>query len=436
MASTAGLVPITRAFLAKYYDKYPLPESQFDIAQISRAIKDESSRLDALRAKDPDDKLVAQLEFAPPHKMDENLWKNREKIEELLYLLDRQQWPEKLQESEQAQGSESNGRVLEKLEQSLRSLLKTITSFQTASSERVANMVFTYMPQDFRGSVLKMQRERSEKRRQAEVEALDKAGGSIHDRYSLLWRQQMDRRRQLAGLGSASGVYKTFVKYLVGVPQVLLDFVRQINDHNGPMEEQRQRYGPPLYQLTACVAHLHIFLVLWWATYEQQLERSAELLTLLDNSVTAYTQEFESFLTFIGEVFENSPFLISAEEAGLGDGEVVEDFKETVIANGKTHEVVVTVEVEGSLVAWDFQLTSGKDVGFSVDFVDSSGTSKPMLPYRRYDADQGNFYSPSVGCYKLIWDNSYSTFYRKSLRYKVDAVPPVADAQADGDGLN
>lgn len=53
MASTAGLVPITRAFLAKYYDKYPLPESQFDIAQISRAIKDESSRLDALRAKDP-----------------------------------------------------------------------------------------------------------------------------------------------------------------------------------------------------------------------------------------------------------------------------------------------------------------------------------------------------------------------------------------------
>lgn len=44
----------------------------------------------------PDDKLVAQLEFAPPHKMDENLWKNREKIEELLYLLDRQQWPEKV----------------------------------------------------------------------------------------------------------------------------------------------------------------------------------------------------------------------------------------------------------------------------------------------------------------------------------------------------
>jgi hypothetical protein len=28
------------------------------------------------------------------------------------------------------------------------------------------------------------------------------------------------RRRQLAQLGSATGVYKTLVKYLVGVPQV------------------------------------------------------------------------------------------------------------------------------------------------------------------------------------------------------------------------
>lgn len=30
------------------------------------------------------------------------------------------------------------------------------------------------------------------------------------------------RRRQLAQLGSATGVYKTLVKYLVGVPQVWL----------------------------------------------------------------------------------------------------------------------------------------------------------------------------------------------------------------------
>jgi hypothetical protein len=32
------------------------------------------------------------------------------------------------------------------------------------------------------------------------------------------------RRRQLAQLGSATGVYKTLVKYLVGVPQVVFFF--------------------------------------------------------------------------------------------------------------------------------------------------------------------------------------------------------------------
>jgi hypothetical protein len=53
--------------------------------------------------------------------------------------------------------------------------------------------VLTYMPQDFRCILFKQQRERSEKRRQAEVDALVAAGGSIHDKYALLWRQQMDR---------------------------------------------------------------------------------------------------------------------------------------------------------------------------------------------------------------------------------------------------
>jgi hypothetical protein len=51
----------------------------------------------------------------------------------------------------------------------------------------------TYMPQDFRGTLIRQQRERSEKNKQAEVDALVSAGGSIHDRYALLWKQQMER---------------------------------------------------------------------------------------------------------------------------------------------------------------------------------------------------------------------------------------------------
>lgn len=51
----------------------------------------------------------------------------------------------------------------------------------------------TYMPQDFRGTLIRQQRERSERNKQAEVDTLVNGGGSIRDRYALLWKQQMDR---------------------------------------------------------------------------------------------------------------------------------------------------------------------------------------------------------------------------------------------------
>ena len=35
-----------------------------------------------------DAQSISGLEFSPPHKIDENFWKNREQIEEMLYLLD------------------------------------------------------------------------------------------------------------------------------------------------------------------------------------------------------------------------------------------------------------------------------------------------------------------------------------------------------------
>ncbi|KAL2500364.1 GOLD domain protein domain-containing protein [Forsythia ovata] len=50
-----------------------------------------------------------------------------------------------------------------------------------------------------------------------------------------------------------------------------------------------------------------------------------------------------------------------------------------------------------------------------------------ILPYRRYESDQGNFCTCVSGNYKLIWDNSYSTFFKKVLRYKVDCIPPVVE---------
>lgn len=53
--------------------------------------------------------------------------------------------------------------------------------------------VMTYMPQDFRGTLIRKQRERSEKNKKAQVDALIDSGGSIRERYALLWQQQMER---------------------------------------------------------------------------------------------------------------------------------------------------------------------------------------------------------------------------------------------------
>ncbi|KAL7588256.1 hypothetical protein Lser_V15G35972 [Lactuca serriola] len=32
-----------------------------------------------------------------------------------------------------------------------------------------------------------------------------------------------------------------------------------------------------------------------------------------------------------------------------------------------------------------------------------------------------------AGNYTLVWDNLYSTFFKKALRYKVDCIPPVVE---------
>ncbi|XP_062181332.1 uncharacterized protein LOC133885617 isoform X3 [Phragmites australis] len=365
MATTEGLVPITRAYLARYYDKYPLaplPDAAVDLAARLRAL---TADLAAVVPITLDEELLEQEAAGiPAHKIDENLWKNREQMEEVLFLLNKSRHSVALQQKSTPEDTEIVS-ILDDIETKLKDMLKKLEQFQLKNADNIFNTVMTYMPQDFRGTLIRQQRERSERNKQAEVDALVSAGGSIHDRYVLLWKQQMERRVQLAHLGSATGVYKTLVRYLVGVPQVLLDFIRQINDDNG-------------------------------------------------------------------EVFVNAPFFISAEDAGAAGARKNDEYKETIIPAGKTHEVILSVEAVNSYIAWEFSLQQGAlnmvlDIGFHVEYISPSGEKTLILPYRRYEADQGNFCTVSAGSYKLVWDNSYSSFFKKSLRYKVDAVPPVVE---------
>ncbi|KAM0947996.1 putative GOLD domain-containing protein [Dioscorea sansibarensis] len=429
-SSKEGLVPITRAFLARYYDKYPPPPLSEDVARLTTELRRMADRLLEQCPLKPGEELLAhEADLEPPHKVDENLWKNREHIEEILFLLEKSHWPTSLQKKATTE-EQDIASIIEGIEISLCKTLKKLEMFQTKNAENVFNTVMTYMPQDFRGSLIRQQRERSERNKQAEVDALVNSGGSIRDRYALLWKQQMERRRQLALLGSATGVYKTLVKYLVGVPQVLLDFVRQINDDQGPMEEQRQRYGPCIYRLTTFVLTIRLFLFLSWGRFDLIKLQKDEAL-IVEQAVHVYTSEFERVIIFIGEVFANSPFFISAEDAGAAESSSkVDDYKEIVIAAGKTYEVTLTVDSVNSFIAWDFALIQGTlnlDVGFRVEYVSPSGVTTLILPYRRYERDQGNFCTILAGTYKLVWDNSYSSFFKKSLRYKVDAIPAVVE---------
>ncbi|WJX91496.1 hypothetical protein P8452_73265 [Trifolium repens] len=433
MASTEGLVPITRAFLSSYYDKHPFTPLSPDVSLLSSQLR--TMATDLLTHHPPthgESTLINEANSQPPHKIDENMWKNREYIEETIFLLEGSNWPEGLKQQSTPDNVEFSI-MFGKLQDKLRHTLKSLESFQIKNAEHVFNTVMTYLPQDFRGTLLRQQRERSERNKQAEVDALVNSGGSIRDRYALLWKQQMDRRRQLAQLGSATGVYKTLVKYLVGVPEVLLDFTRQINDDDGPMEEQRHRYGPPLYSLTSMILSVRFFLSLSWARHgSKKLKR--EQLAVLEQAVDVYTMEFERFISFISGVFANSPFFIPADVAGAMEVRKHDDYKEISVPAGKTFEVILSVDSVNSYIAWDFSLVQGKinmDIGFSLEFASPTGEKILMLPYRRYEFDQGNFCTLMAGSYKLIWDNTHSTFFRKVLRYKVDCIPPVAEPAQD-----
>lgn len=308
MTSTEGLVPITRAYLASYYDKYPLSSLPHDVFRRTgqiRSISDHFSK--DLPLTQEESLLFLEAEKQPPPIIDENFWKNREQIEEILFLLEN--LPIMSKDDEAAFGS-----IFGRWKSKFQTTFDRLQSSQSRSSEIVFNSVMKFMPQDLRGFIIRIQRDRSERKRQDEVNALVSAGGSIHERYALLWKQQMDRRQQLAQLGSATGAYKFIVKYLVGVPQVLLDFVRQINDVDGPMAEVQQRYGPPLYSLTTMVLNIRLCIALLWQQFGDKKLESHQI-TALEEAIDVYTFEFERFVAFLGEVFVDSPFFITAEAA-------------------------------------------------------------------------------------------------------------------------
>ncbi|KAL2457862.1 gold [Abeliophyllum distichum] len=151
MVQTDGLVPITRSFLSSYYDKYKFPTLSDDVSRLSDQIRAMSADLlHDSPATQGESLLVQEADRQPPHKIDENMWRNREQIEEILYLLEVSQWPRVLQQQSTLEDAELPS-VLGRLQGKFESTLKTLEYYQAQNSEHIFNTVMTYMPQDFRG---------------------------------------------------------------------------------------------------------------------------------------------------------------------------------------------------------------------------------------------------------------------------------------------
>jgi len=410
------LVPITREFLKAFYGKHPIapPPDAFVAA---------TSRLDACVAELASahgSAVVESTRFACPHKIDENFYRNREQCEEVESHLAKLAASPGMSEKARASCEEAGRLVLEST--------AGIADFQKWNSDRVANIVAQYLPSDFRGTLILQQKERGEVRRAKELADLVAGGCTIREKYQLLWTQQMDRRKMLAQLGSASGVFKAIVKFLAGVPEVLLEFVTKINDENGPMEEQREAYGPSVYACTTSSNNAHILCKIWEAESESLAGRAEELSEVVVTFARAYVLEVRRVREFIATVFEKSPFLITAEEASraAGGGADTGEFKTDAIAAGKVHEVSLGVEFEGMTVGWEY--TVDYEIGFAVEFVGPDGTSMAMLPPTKAKAHEGHFVAPFAGICRMKWDNGASWMTACSLKYRASAVPPLAGA--------
>ena len=191
-----GMVPITREFMEAFYSKYDAPESDPGLADTTAALEAAAERLCAGR----DNSVLSRLS-EPPASIDQNLWRQREQCEEILTTL-----------VEECALRTAHGDVCAARAAAARARVRevhdTIETNQKLNSEKVVNLITKFLPSDFRGSLLMSQRKRSEVKKQAEVDALMAAGGSVADKYAMLWRQQQDRRAMLASLGSSSGAFK------------------------------------------------------------------------------------------------------------------------------------------------------------------------------------------------------------------------------------
>ena len=87
-----------------------------------------------------------------------------------------------------------------------------------------------------------------------------------------------------------------------------------------------------------------------------------------------------------------------------------------IVTVSREHKITITGK-RNDVIVWSFA-TKKRDIGFSVQFVDSQKTA---LPYQRYDSHtqtiSGCLELVDAGQIELLWDNAYAKFHSKVLTY-------------------
>ncbi|XP_041458299.1 FYVE and coiled-coil domain-containing protein 1-like isoform X1 [Lytechinus variegatus] len=120
--------------------------------------------------------------------------------------------------------------------------------------------------------------------------------------------------------------------------------------------------------------------------------------------------------------------LLSADEL---EGEGLTGEEVTVAAYQK-HHLPVAINDVGLMLCWEF-VSSPKSIGFSVVFQDSSDTTSPqeeLIPLCKCNshqhAVQGELLARKPGIYTLIFDNKFSRFTSKTVKYSLTINRPEA----------
>lgn len=444
------LVPITREVLKKCYDKHPMEP-------VSQSLHDKDHELDALIV-DLSTKLTSTGAFAAadidadvasikitqaPHKMDENIGLNRMQLEEILYLCD------------QAWGfGPANAEALTHTKELASSALSAWERYQRESMDKVDTLVKSFLPNDFRLSIYNTFRARSKANFEAEVAALTANGGTIKDKYDLIWKHQLEQRQSLVNLGNASGIWRALIAILAGVPASLLDFVKTINDDHGPMDEFRVTYGPIQYFLTLYSSKIRLVyhLCSLWSKKISEGEKvdgeektfdsekvnglAADVTAAVDSAKKGLEMYFDyvtRFIEVLVVVLQDSPFFISREDVDSVNAESGQEVK--VLVN-YDHTVKVAM-LEGDKFEWEFK--TDKDIKFRATFTQKEGEVveiHPLLLVNSHLAPvMDEFVAPADGEIKLFFDNSYSWLAKKNMTIKTKLTPNPERVQKEFEGL-